>query len=907
MDPAPLGGQPGTFGPAPGLSFPGFVGVAPPAAPGWDPNEQTKGINAPFDNVTPGRGDRSGAASPAAPGDPLSGFLGAEPLGPAQTFGPNVSVPTGIVGTPAPGWAPGEQTQGRTGTFGANPLAGVQTTPTVSPETRGLGATKDNLSAAQIGAFERGEQGRGPATTGTFDDRFGGWTPGATPGSFTSPGWGVDDKGNPVAPASGGRSGSLGLGTQVASLDPTLAFAQAQVAPQENVYEIVPPANFNERFGGFDPMATPTVAPNPGFGEPSWDFGPTQMGPSISPTPGNIGSTIGNTLASALGISSAQAAEQQGGQPAQAQAEPAANTQSLAVSNAISNAISQGLDFSQLAAAGRGAGRGAADPVANAISNIGSWMGSWGPGGLGIIGGAQAATTPQGGPAQGAPAVADPFAAQTTPTTIDPGFQAPQSERSAVTNTSLSGLGGWAGGLANNAPGFGAQGYGYGIGYGNQGYTDLGSPSAGIGFADWGAPPAGTPTAVNSAMDENQSPVAMAAPADARGAFSMGLGAQGLADYYSAMADWASRGWGGTMTGTHAGRHAEGGPVERPSGIASYGPQPPPLPPQDAKPAFGLNDLLSALKRYGYEGGVLTGGAGRGRRADGGIVGDTIKRFVDVSPSAAAGQVDQNPLIGDNLSRSFSPSQLASIFSEVGHNRRDQNPPTDDDNKNKDQQLQINIPGATGTGSTFTGMAEGGYVDAPGYYAPGGLTQAGMHTLGTQAHYSGANVKPAINPPGVHLMSSSSIPGRTDRIPMRAKPGSYVLPADVVSGLGQGNTMAGAKMWGQAIMAAAGPAGAGTMGAIRRGSMPKASVPRMSARTKGFAEGGGMGHNGGPPMEDAYVPIVTAGGEVLVDPELVYALCDGSEMLSKRKLAESVVNVRKQTIAHLKKLPRPVA
>jgi hypothetical protein len=197
----------------------------------------------------------------------------------------------------------------------------------------------------------------------------------------------------------------------------------------------------------------------------------------------------------------------------------------------------------------------------------------------------------------------------------------------------------------------------------------------------------------------------------------------------------------------------------------------------------------------------------------------------------------------------------------------------------------------------------------------GGLGIPQMNTMGSQAHYSAINLRPAIGrTPGVHLMASSSVPGRTDRIPMRASPGSYVLPADVVSGLGQGNTHAGARMWGQAISAAAGPAGAGTMGAMRRGSLPKPPQMRMTSRSlgalsKGFAEGGapGIGHNMGPPLdEDEYVPIVTAGGEVLIDPEVVAALGNGSEILGKRRLAESVLKVRKQTIREMKRLPSPV-
>src|ERR1019366_4073347 len=37
----------------------------------------------------------------------------------------------------------------------------------------------------------------------------------------------------------------------------------------------------------------------------------------------------------------------------------------------------------------------------------------------------------------------------------------------------------------------------------------------------------------------------------------------------------------------------------------------------------------------------------------------------------------------------------------------------------------------------------------------------------------------------------SAVAGRTDHIPLDVPSGSYVIPADIVSGLGEGNTMAG--------------------------------------------------------------------------------------------------------------------
>ena len=47
-----------------------------------------------------------------------------------------------------------------------------------------------------------------------------------------------------------------------------------------------------------------------------------------------------------------------------------------------------------------------------------------------------------------------------------------------------------------------------------------------------------------------------------------------------------------------------------------------------------------------------------------------------------------------------------------------------------------------------------------------------------------------LHPPG---LVKSAIPGRTDKINTSVPSGSYILPADFVSHLGQGNTMAGGR------------------------------------------------------------------------------------------------------------------
>jgi hypothetical protein len=129
----------------------------------------------------------------------------------------------------------------------------------------------------------------------------------------------------------------------------------------------------------------------------------------------------------------------------------------------------------------------------------------------------------------------------------------------------------------------------------------------------------------------------------------------------------------------------------------------------------------------------------------------------------------------------------------------------------------------------------------------------------------------------------------------------------VVSGLGQGNTNAGAKMWGQMISHSIGPMG--MQNAIRQRTLKAPALRGFGARssTRGFADGGMMGHNMGPPLDDDndLTPIVTAGGEALIDPEIVCQLGDGDPDRGKKVLINSVMTVRNHTINHLKKLPKP--
>lgn len=116
---------------------------------------------------------------------------------------------------------------------------------------------------------------------------------------------------------------------------------------------------------------------------------------------------------------------------------------------------------------------------------------------------------------------------------------------------------------------------------------------------------------------------------------------------------------------------------------------------------------------------------------------------------------------------------------------------------------------------------------------------------------------------------NSDVPGRTDQHPITVASGSYVVPADVVSGLGQGNTMAGAKLLEQII-----------------------GAPHM-------ATGGQVGPTGQP------IPIVAAGGEYVIPPHRVKAIGGGNLTSGHKVLDNMVRQVRTAAAKRMMSLPGP--
>lgn len=132
----------------------------------------------------------------------------------------------------------------------------------------------------------------------------------------------------------------------------------------------------------------------------------------------------------------------------------------------------------------------------------------------------------------------------------------------------------------------------------------------------------------------------------------------------------------------------------------------------------------------------------------------------------------------------------------------------------------------------------------------------------------------------------SLVAGRTDHLPMHVPSGSYVIPADIISAMGEGNTMAGFTHMKRIF----GGVPYGGAGAPYRasGGPYGAAMPRK-------AEGGDV----------SGVPIVAAGGEYVLTPDEVVWAGDGDLETGHKVLDDFVKQTRAQTVQTLKALPGP--
>jgi hypothetical protein len=129
----------------------------------------------------------------------------------------------------------------------------------------------------------------------------------------------------------------------------------------------------------------------------------------------------------------------------------------------------------------------------------------------------------------------------------------------------------------------------------------------------------------------------------------------------------------------------------------------------------------------------------------------------------------------------------------------------------------------------------------------------------------------------------SSVAGRTDHLPITVESGSYVLPADVVSGApgAEGNTMAG----------------------FAHAKRVFGGTPRGGGEQPYNHTGGPYGMKRGGAASG--VPIVAAGGEYVVHPDAVREVGEGDLDTGHKVLDMFVKRIRKENIKTLQKLPGP--
>ncbi len=132
---------------------------------------------------------------------------------------------------------------------------------------------------------------------------------------------------------------------------------------------------------------------------------------------------------------------------------------------------------------------------------------------------------------------------------------------------------------------------------------------------------------------------------------------------------------------------------------------------------------------------------------------------------------------------------------------------------------------------------------------------------------------------------AGSGPGRTDNKPINVKSGSYIIPADIVSGLGQGNTLAGKEKIGKMFSGAK----------VNRYGGGKFRMPGVPGMRRGqFAYGG----------VPKTVPIIAADGEHEVQPHEAEQFRYGGKQ-GHDALDAWVLDQRKKNIKDLRRLKPP--
>ena len=183
-------------------------------------------------------------------------------------------------------------------------------------------------------------------------------------------------------------------------------------------------------------------------------------------------------------------------------------------------------------------------------------------------------------------------------------------------------------------------------------------------------------------------------------------------------------------------------------------------------------------------------------------------------------------------------------------------------NENVAEMIKAGHPRAQAVAASYANARKEGAKFAFGG-APDAFTRGAMHEI---AHAG---------------LIKSPIGGRDDKIPISVPSGSYILPSDHVSSLGQGNTINGAKILDR-------------MFRVPAASHFHSTIPKPP---RAFAAGG--------QVDGKMVPIIVSGGEYLLHPEQVAMVGGKASKDNHDSLDRWVTENRAQHIKTLKALPGP--
>lgn len=153
-------------------------------------------------------------------------------------------------------------------------------------------------------------------------------------------------------------------------------------------------------------------------------------------------------------------------------------------------------------------------------------------------------------------------------------------------------------------------------------------------------------------------------------------------------------------------------------------------------------------------------------------------------------------------------------------------------------------------------------------------------------------------------------PGQADQIKTAAPGGSYVVPAEVVAGLGEGNSLAGARV--MSAILGSGPYGTQLPRGSARSGLPRPPPPARNSEGPELKTGGPVPifaakeRKAGGVTGPGHTPVDLSDGEYVIGPEDVARIGGGDPQRGIRILDKWVMQQHERHMAKLKKYKGPV-